>query len=96
VNQLVLSACIVEASAMRYTPAGLPAIDMRLEHGSDVQEAGQARQVKSNLKAVAIGSVAERLVQQPLGLEFKFTGFISSPRNSKQIVFHIQDFQNIS
>jgi primosomal replication protein N len=96
VNQLVLSACIVEASAMRYTPAGLPAIDMRLEHGSDVQEAGQARQVKSNLKAVAIGSVAERLVQQPLGLEFKFTGFLSSPRNSKQIVFHIQDFQNIS
>jgi primosomal replication protein N len=96
VNQLVLSACIVEASAMRYTPAGLPALDMRLEHGSDVQEAGQARQVKANLKAVAIGSVAERLVQQPLGLEFKFTGFISSPRNSKQIVFHIQDFQNIS
>ena len=81
---------------MRYTPAGLPALDMRLEHGSDVQEAGQARQAKANLKAVAIGSVAERLVQQPLGLEFKFTGFISSPRNSKQIVFHIQDFQNIS
>jgi len=80
---------------MRYTPAGLPALDMRLEHGSDVQEAGQARQVKANLKAVAIASVAERLVQQPLGLEFKFTGFISSPRNSKQIVFHIQDFQNI-
>ena len=81
---------------MRYTPAGLPALDMRLEHGSDVQEAGQARQVKANLKAVAIGSVAERLVQQPFGLEFKFTGFISSPRNSTQIVCHIQDFQNIS
>ena len=81
---------------MRYTPAGLPALDIRLEHGSDVQGAGQTRQVKANLKAVAIGSVAERLVQQPLGLEFKFTGFISSPRNSKQIVFHIQDFQNIS
>ena len=81
---------------MRYTPAGLPALDMRLEHGSDVQETGQARQVKANIKAVALGSVAERLVQQPLGQEFKFTGFISSPRNSKQIVFHIQDFQHIS
>ena len=81
---------------MRYTPAGLPALDMRLEHGSDVQEAGQTRQAKANLKAVAIGSVAERLVQQPLGQVFRFTGFISSPRNSKQIVFHIQDFQNIS
>jgi primosomal replication protein N len=81
---------------MRYTPAGLPALDMRLEHGSDVQEAGQTRQAKANLKAVAIGSVAERLVQLSLGQEIRFTGFISSPRNRKQIVFHIQDFQNIS
>jgi primosomal replication protein N len=81
---------------MRYTPAGLPALDMRLEHGSDVQEAGQTRQAKANLKAVAIGSVAERLVQLSLGQGIRFTGFISSPRNSKQIVFHIQDFQNIS
>ena len=81
---------------MRYTPAGLPALDMRLEHGSDVQEVGQTRQAKASLKAVALGSVAERLVQQALGQEFRFTGFISSPRNSKQIIFHIQDFQNIS
>ena len=80
---------------MRYTPAGLPALDMRLKHGSDVQEAGQTRKAKANLKAVALGSVAERLVQLPMGQEFKFTGFISSPRNSKQIIFHIQDFQNI-
>ncbi|MDQ6882066.1 MAG: primosomal replication protein N, partial [Pseudomonadota bacterium] len=28
-NQVVLSACIVEAGAMRYTPAGLPALDFR-------------------------------------------------------------------
>ena len=81
---------------MRYTPAGLPALDMRLEHGSDVQEVGQTRQAKANLKAVALGSVAERLVQQALGQEFRFTGFISSSRNSKQIIFHIQDFQHIS
>lgn len=51
---------------MRYTPAGLPALDMRLEHESDVQEAGQTRQAKANLKAVAIGSVTERLVQLSL------------------------------
>jgi primosomal replication protein N len=96
VNQFVLSACIVEAAAMRYTPAGLPALDMRLAHVSSLQEAGQTRQVKANLKAAAIGSVAERLVQQPLGQDLRFTGFVSSPRNSKQIVFHIQDFQPIS
>ena len=81
---------------MRYTPAGLPALDLRLEHESHIEEAGQQRQVKANVKTVALGSVAERLVQQPLGSEWQFTGFLASPRNSKNVVLHIQNFQSIS
>lgn len=81
---------------MRYTPAGLPALDLRLEHTSQIEEAGQPRDVKANLKTVALGSVAERLVQQPLGSEWQFTGFLASPRNSKNVVLHIQNFQSIS
>ncbi|MGI9150814.1 MAG: primosomal replication protein N [Limnohabitans sp.] len=95
-NHVVLSACVVEASALRYTPAGLPAIDVRLEHESEVQEAGQKRQVKASVKAVALGSLAERLAQLSLGSLWKFSGFLASPRNSKNVVFHIQDFQQIS
>ncbi|MES2482746.1 MAG: primosomal replication protein N, partial [Pseudomonadota bacterium] len=38
-NQLVLSARIAQAFALRYTPAGLPALDLRLEHESEVSEA---------------------------------------------------------
>ena len=78
---------------MRYTPAGLPALDLRLEHASQIEEAGQHRDVKANLKTVALGSVAERLVQQPLGSEWQFTGFLASPRNGKNVVLHIQNFQ---
>jgi primosomal replication protein N len=96
VNQVVLTACIAEVSTMRYTPAGLPALDLRLEHASQIEEAGQQRVVKANLKTVALGSVAERLVQQPLGSEWQFTGFLASPRNSKNVVLHIQNFQSIS
>jgi len=59
VNQVVLTACIAEASALRYTPAGLPALDFRLEHESELTEAGQQRTVKVAVKAVAFGSVAE-------------------------------------
>jgi primosomal replication protein N len=95
-NLVVLSACVVEASAVRYTPAGLPAIDLRLEHASDIQEAGQKRQVKATVKTVALGSLAERLAQLPLGRLWQFSGFLASPRNSKNVVFHIQDFQQIS
>jgi primosomal replication protein N len=95
-NHVVLTACVVEASAIRYTPAGLPALDLRLEHESELIEVGQKRQVKASVKAITLGSVAERLAQLPLGSSWQFSGFLASPRLSKNVVFHIQDFQQIS
>ena len=92
-NQLVLNASIAEASALRYTPPGLPALDFRLEHESEVSEAGQLRQVKVAIKAVAFGSVAETLRQQAIGSSWRFTGFLATPRNGKHPVLHIQSFQ---
>lgn len=91
-NTLVLTACIAEASALRYTPAGLPAIDLRLEHESQLVEAGQERQVKAAVKSVAFGALAERIGRQTIGSNWKFTGFLATPRNGKHVVFHIQDF----
>ena len=95
-NQLALSAVIAEANPLRYTPAGLPALDLRLEHESEVLEAGQARQVKAAIKAVAIGSVAETIVRQPIGSRWAFTGFLATPRNGKHPVLHIQSFEPAS
>ena len=91
-NQLVLSARIAQANALRYTPAGLPALDCNLEHESEVTEAGQARQVKVAVKAVAFGSVAETLGRQAIGSSWQFTGFLATPRNGKHPVLHIQTF----
>jgi primosomal replication protein N len=92
VNQLVLSARIVEASSLRYTPSGLPALDFNLEHESEGEEAGQARQVKVAIRAVAFGSLAETLGKQAIGSSWRFTGFLATPRNGKHPVFHIQSF----
>lgn len=92
-NQLILTACIAELDALRYTPAGLPALNMRLDHESVVQEAGQIRQIKASVKAVAFGAMAERLVKQVAGSRWSFNGFLATPRNGKQVVFHIQEFQ---
>ena len=91
-NLLVLKASIVELEALRYTPAGLPALNLRLEHESDVQEAGQTRQVKAALKAVAFSAIAERLAKQAPGSIWMFSGFLATPRNGKHVVFHIQEF----
>lgn len=88
-----MTACIAEAAALRFTPAGVPAIELRLEHGSQQMEAGQMREVKAVLKAVAFGAMAERLARQPIGSLWRFTGFLATPRNGKHPVLHVQDIQ---
>jgi primosomal replication protein N len=96
VNQLVLTACLVEVSPLRYTPAGLPALNFSLESDTEVQEMGDQnrskRQVKVSLKALAIGHLAESIGKQALGSVWKFTGFLGAARQGKNVVFHIQEF----
>ena len=92
-NRTELTACIAEQAALRYTPAGLPALDLILEHASEVQEAGQNRKVQLKIRALAIGSLAERLVKQAVGSVWTFKGFLATPRQGKSVVLHIQEFQ---
>jgi len=92
-NHVALTACIAEATALRFTPAGVPAIELRLEHSSRQTEAGQLRDVNAVLKAVAFGAMAERLARQPIGSLWRFTGFLATPRNGKHPVLHVQDIQ---
>jgi primosomal replication protein N len=93
VNRTELKACIAEQAALRYTPAGLPALDLVLEHASEVQEAGQMRKVQLKLRALAFGSLAERLAKQAVGSVWTFQGFLATPRQGKSVVLHIQKFQ---
>jgi len=100
VNHTELSAYIVERGALRLTPAGLPALDLKLTHESVVVEAGAERRVQAQVKAKAIGAVAERLDRQVVGSLWRFTGFLASPGGgsinslrSKSVVLHILDFQ---
>ena len=94
-NHVALNARIAEIGALRHTPAGLPALDLRLEHESEVVEAGQPRQVRAEVKAVAIGSVAEAIARQPVGSPWGFTGFLATPRNGRHPVLHIQSFESV-
>ena len=91
-NRLTLSAVIAEIDALRYTPSGVPALNCKLEHASEVTEAGQLRQVKALVKSVSFGAIAERMARQDIGSNWVFTGFLATPRGTKQLVFHIQEF----
>jgi primosomal replication protein N len=93
VNRTELNACIAEQAALRYTPAGMPALDLILEHASEMLEAGQMRKVQLKLRALAFGSQAERLVKQAVGSVWTFKGFLATPRQGKSVVLHIQEFQ---
>ena len=88
-NRLVLSASLAERAALRYTPAGLPALDLSLKHESQVSEDGQPRQVSMEMKAVAIGAITQPLLALQLGASGLFAGFVTSARNKRGLLFHI-------
>ena len=91
-NTLKLTARITELNAQRYTPAGIPAADLLLDHEGESEETGQMRKVTLSVKAVALGSLAETICKLPIGSRHLFTGFLAATRNGKGSVFHVQAF----
>ncbi len=92
VNLVRLSAVVVQVQSLRYTPAGIPAINIVLEHESQQVELDTPRLVKLQLRAVAFGAQAEILARQGLDSVCEFHGFLANARTGKGVVFHIQDF----
>jgi len=90
-NRLVLTAQLVERGALRYTPAGLPALDLGLKHESEVTQDGQARKVWFEIRARAIGEITQRVAKLELGALHCFAGFLGSQRNGRGVVFHVTE-----
>jgi len=90
-NRLVLDGQIVERGQTRYTPAGLPALDLKLKHESEVSEDGQPRKVSMEIRAVAIGAVTRPVNALALGTPAEFAGFLAASRNGKGLVFHVTE-----
>jgi len=95
-NRLVLSAQLVERGALRYTPAGLPALDLGLKHESELSEDGQPRKLAFELRAVGIGEVTRALSALALGERGLFAGFIASARNGRGLLFHISTVESLT
>lgn len=88
-NRLVLSAQIVERGPLRYTPAGVAAFDLCLRHQSTVSEDGTPRTVSMDIKAVAIGEIAQRVGRLGLGTDGTYAGFLAATRNGRGLLFHV-------
>jgi len=96
VNRLVLAARIVERRALRYTPAGLPALDFELKHESELSEDGQPRKVSVQMRAVALGRITQPLMALQLGSSGQFAGFLAAARNGRGLLFHVTEFEPVS
>ena len=95
-NRLVLAATLVQRAAVRYTPAGLPALDLSVKHDSEVSEDNQPRKVSMEMKAVAIGAITQALLPLELGSTGLFAGFLTSTRNGRGLLFHITSVELIA
>ena len=85
----MLTAQLIERAALRYTPAGLPALDMSLKHESEVIQSGQPRKVALEIRARAIGDITGQLGRAELGSRHGFVGFLGPQRNGRGVVFHV-------
>jgi primosomal replication protein N len=88
-NRVLLEAQVVERAALRYTPAGLPAVDVRLAHASQIEHAGQMRQVSMEIHATALGEVASQLNGLAVGSTVSLVGFLGKQRNGRGVMLHI-------
>ena len=90
---MVVTARWVEQGALRYTPAGLPAVDLTLEHEGTTTEAGMARRVNFKLKAVALGPVVRQVQAVASDSLAHWSGFLAPTRNGKGVVMHITQIE---
>ena len=91
-----MSGRLLELGALRYTPAGLAAVEFKLGHESEQYEAGGKRTVQAEVSAVAFETQARLLGNAKLGTNLKIQGFLGAKsKRSKRLVLHVTNIEFI-
>ncbi|MDD5247713.1 MAG: primosomal replication protein N [Rhodocyclaceae bacterium] len=89
-NRIEISGTLLERGSLRYTPAGLPAIEFRLGHESEQSEAEKPRRVECEIACVALGAPALLLKDAAPGDGLELTGFLAARSvKSRSPVLHV-------
>ena len=84
----------MELSVLRYTPAGIPALNFRIAHQSTQEEAGVPRQVECEMACVALGATAQLLAGAKPGDGVKLSGFLAAKSlKSRTPVLHVDTIE---
>jgi primosomal replication protein N len=94
VNQVTLEARLAARSDLRFTPAGVAALDFQLAHESMQVEANGERRVACELAAVALGPLAKDLSAVAVGAQLRCRGFLARRyRTGTSIALHVNEFE---
>ena len=75
-----MSGRLLELGALRYTPAGVPALEFKLRHESEQSEAGGARRVEAEIGGIAFEAQARLLAGAQLNAALKQEQALEAPR----------------
>ena len=96
-NEVLMSGVIHDFHELRYTPAGVPVAEFSLRHASTQREAGQARRVDLDLKAIAFGVVARQLAAALPQGKVVARGFLAArSQRSTEVVLHANTIESKS
>jgi primosomal replication protein N len=93
-NDVTLDARLASRADLRFTPAGIPALDFQLAHESMQTEAGGERRVACDLAGVALGPVARELAIVSVGANLRCRGFLARRyRTGLSVALHVNQFE---
>jgi len=76
-NEVVIDGLLLKRGTLRHTPAGIPALNLVVDHRSIQIEAGGRREARCEVDAVAIGELAVSLSKHKLSQPLRFSGFLT-------------------
>lgn len=91
-NRCVVDGELIELDDLRYTPAGVPRVGLKIRHASLQQEAGIARKVECDIPAIAMDEQAVQASKLKLGQQVRVEGFLAQRSlRIAQLVLHIDN-----
>ena len=96
-NHLVIQGELVKVEELRFTPAGIPVLNLVIGHLSEQVEAGMKRRVECEVNAVVMGELAKAFQNLKEGMAVYASGFIAKRSfKSAQLVLHINKLEKLS
>ena len=90
----MLTGKLLELAGLRYTPAGIPALNFRIAHVSEQIEAATRRSVECEMQALALGQMALLLAGAKPGDQLRLTGFLAAKSlKSRTPVLHVNEIE---